>query len=273
MLSSRYLYLHEALDLGPMWLQQDASVRTEETDNARHAETGMTQHYAEPVPPIHPAAVQTASEQTFRNTAEDSQSETSPNNSPRKTAITPAHAAVMAAVGSRSALNKISEAADGSRSQTHKPSANPPSVPRLHSPVKPARLLAVSICPSPEDMAAGRLFCGADGILLDNMLSAAGIMPSASCRQSWLEYTAFQPSVGEMQAEIPRLREAVRQSGAQSVLLLGQFFPQTELQPLLQQAFDPLPLFAVPHPARLRRQPQLKAQAWAELKKLRALSL
>lgn len=273
MLSSRYLYLHEALDLGPMWLQQGASVRTEESDHAR-ADTVPAPQSAKSVPTGPAAGLQTASEPTFPHTAPHAQSAPAPNHRPRKTAITPAHAAVMAAIGSRSALNQTAaETPDSGHVQTAQSSAAPPPAPRLCSPVTPAKLLAISICPSLEDMAAGRLFCGADGILLDNMLSAIGLMPSAACRLSWLEQLAFQPSAAEMQAEIPRLQEAVRQSGAQAVLLLGQFFSQDEPQKLLQQAFGPLPLFVVPHPARLLRQPQLKAQAWAELKKLRALAL
>jgi len=33
--------------------------------------------------------------------------------------------------------------------------------------------------------------------------------------------------------------------------------------------FGNLPVFTVPHPARMLRQPQLKARAWTELKRLR----
>lgn len=268
MLSSRYLHLHEALDLGPMWLQQGAHIASETSADAVRAETESESHN-----------IATAANQTGFQTASDMPPDTAARaahnirpSAQHKGEITSAHAAVMAAVGRRSTLQQRQTAADSGETDVAAPSENSHiAVPRLHSPVSAARLLVVSICPSPEDLAAGRLFSGADGQMLDNMLSAIGITLSENCRQSWLEHLAFQPSAEEMQAQSARLQTAVRQSGAHAVLLLGRFFAQAELMPLLQQTFGSLPLFAVPHPARLLSQPQLKAQAWAELKKLRAI--
>ncbi len=41
--------------------------------------------------------------------------------------------------------------------------------------VQPSQVVAVSICPSPEDRTAGHLFSGDVGVLLNNMLAAIGL--------------------------------------------------------------------------------------------------
>ena len=132
-----------------------------------------------------------------------------------------------------------------------------------------ARLLAVSICPAPADLAAGRLFSGADGVLLDNMLAAIGLTAADCRRTSWLPSVEFSPDAARLQAAAERMRHEAASGRIRAVLLLGQFFEQPENAETVAETFGNLPVFTVPHPARMSRQPQLKARAWTELKRLR----
>lgn len=175
MLESRYLHLHEALGLGPMWLKQGARLLPPaEGQDGRFqtaSDTAQTVHTA----PQPAAAVYERAKQPSGN----------------------AHAATLAAIGG------------ASRRQSREPSVPKPAEPAanaantlsdtLQDGIIPqtqadaARLLAVSICPAPADLAAGRLFSGADGVLLDNMLAAIGLTAADCRRTSWLPSVEFSP--------------------------------------------------------------------------------
>nr|WP_232304424.1 MULTISPECIES: uracil-DNA glycosylase family protein [unclassified Neisseria] len=128
--------------------------------------------------------------------------------------------------------------------------------------------MAVSVCPAPEDIAAGRLFGGAAGVLLGNMFAAIGLADADVRRTSWLENSEFSPSAAQIEAAATRVQAERELCGASAVLLLGRFDHPAHTA-ALPQVFAGIPVFAVPHPARLLRQPELKAAAWQELKRLR----
>ena len=77
------------------------------------------------------------------------------------------------------------------------------------------------------------------------------------------------PDAADIAAALPRMCAEMALAEPKAVLLLGQIFEQTEHAAAISALCGPLPYFIVPHPARLLRQPQLKAQAWASLKQLR----
>ena len=252
MLESRYLHLHEALGLGPMWLKQGARL----------------------LPP--PAEGQDGRFQTASDTAQTVHTAPQPAAAAREDAKQPsgnAHAATLAAIGG------------ASRRQSREPSVPKPAEPAANAANTPsdslqdgiipqtqadaARLLAVSICPAPADLAAGRLFSGADGVLLDNMLAAIGLTAADCRRTSWLPSVEFSPDAARLQAAAERMRHEAASGRIRAVLLLGQFFEQPENAEAVAATFGNLPVFTVPHPARMLRQPQLKARAWTELKRLR----
>lgn len=237
MLNSRYLYLHEALDLGPMWLKQGAHL----TD--RPSET-----------PALPAADRAAA----------------PPDAPRPAADSQARAALLAALHHRQpdkpAIPDTPKTTAGTSFQT----ASSPSF--ADTPIQAADLMIISLCPSLEDSVAGQLFSGTPGQLLDNMLAAIGLTRQQTHTTSWLAAPVFTPPTPEiMAAEHARLADAARRSQARAVLFLGESFTQPEQQADIQVVCAKLPLFHIPHPAQLLRRPQLKAQAWQELKKLRRL--
>ena len=134
--------------------------------------------------------------------------------------------------------------------------------------IAPARVMAVSVCPAPEDIAAGRLLGGAAGVLLGNMFAAIGLADADVRRTSWLQNSEFSPSAAQIEAAAGRVQAERELCGASAVLLLGRFDHPAHAA-ALPQVFADIPVFAVPHPARLLRQPELKAAAWQELKRLR----
>ena len=256
MLSSRYLHLHEALSLGPMWLKQGAKVLSAAPAAAA------------------PKAAQSASAAEAASHSHASASV--------------ARQAAMAAVGGQSATaaaappaahftqtdaaNRPSEKilAESAPASTAHNSADYRTL--LAGKVQPAQVVAISICPSPEDRTAGRLFSGDVGVLLNNMLAAIGLDAADVHKTSWVQDApAFTPNpdAADIAAALPRMCAEMALAKPKAVLLLGQIFEQTEHAAAISAVCGPLPYFIVPHPARLLRQPQLKAQAWASLKQLR----
>ena len=268
MLSSRYLYLHEALGLGPMWLNRDAKVLA----------APPAERTAAPVaaPEAAPASVAPAAEtprEPLPAAARDH------NTAARPAApVNSARAAALAAVGSR--IGAYEE-----RAQENTPAEKAPAevLPPAHDTahylealagsINPAKLMVVSICPAPQDKVAGKLFSGTAGELLDNMLAAIGLSAADAHKTSWLELPTYEaePPEAIVERALPRMQAECALSQPQALLLLGRFFTAAERQPLIQSLAGELPVFYVPHPAQLLRQPQLKAEAWAELKKLRTL--
>ena len=271
MLSSRYLHLHEALGLGPMWLQQGAQVLPPPNDN--------------PPADNHPPAAVAATPTTAATSAHNSQS-------------AQARQAVMAAVGGET---KTPAAAPATNAKIAPPTiapvvSAPTPIDTLNAATLPAalaqcqrcdlhrqrrqplpghgslqaKLLVVSPNPAPEDDMAAQLLSGEAGVLLHNMLAAIHIDPAAVYFTSQVKCTpnaTLQVNPTETAACTPFLQQQIAWLQPQAVLLLGQSFQHMAaeaLAELLQQR----PYVIVPHPARLLRQHQLKTEAWQALQKL-----
>lgn len=258
MLSSRYLHLHEALGLGPMWLNRNAEVRPSEQTAA----------------PVRPAAPQL---QTAAKPVAQAVRSLSPA----------AHHARMAATALAAEKKPVKptehKPSETVHARTQTPVPNPENtstaaqtavsdgLPPLEITVRPSEIMVVSICPSAEDSLSNRLFSGNVGTLLDNMLAAVGKTPQQVHKTCWVKSAPMSgnPTTEQIQAAAAVLADELQQSGAKAVLFLGQIFEQAEQQAQMQAVCGNTPYFTVPHPARLLRQPLLKAQAWTELKKLK----
>lgn len=281
MLSSRYLHLHEALGLGPMWLNQSAKLVSADAENERQTDVQTAS--------VPQTAVQTAAtHRPSENTAPPAPTSAAPVAAPDptrhaavRTAATQrpsenARAAAMAAVGSSiGGYYKSQERAAQLAAPPERRAAEAPvflSVAEhkaaLADSIAPARVMAVSVCPAPEDIATGRLFGGAAGVLLGNMFAAIGLADADVRRTSWLQNSEFSPSAAQIEAAATRVQAERELCGASAVLLLGRFDHPAHAA-ALPQVFADIPVFAAPHPARLLRQPELKAAAWQELKRLR----
>lgn len=270
MLSSRYLHLHEALGLGPMWLQQGAQVLPPPNDN--------------PPADNHPPAAVAATPTTAATSAHNSQSaqarqavmaavggetKTPAASTPNAKIAPPAIAPVVAApipIDTLSPATLPAALAQCQRCDLHRQRRQPlPGHGSLQ-----AKLLVVSPNPAPEDDMAAQLLSGEAGVLLHNMLAAIHIDPATVYFTSQVKCTpnaTLQVNPTETAACTPFLQQQIAWLQPQAVLLLGQSFQHMAaeaLAELLQQR----PYVIVPHPARLLRQHQLKTEAWQALQKL-----
>lgn len=261
MLSSRYLHLHEALGLGPMWLNRQAVVRPSEKagGGVRPAPSARPQTAAQPVADAVRSLSPAAHHARLAAAALVNEKKNAP---PLPPAATPAQPR---ADGDGSAQ---SPAVQESRTQASD------GLPPLQIEVRPSEIMVVSICPSTEDSAANRLFSGGVGVLLDNMLAAVGLQPQQAHKTCWVKSAPVSnanPTDAQIEAAVGELAQELSQSQAKAVLFLGQIFEHKNQRALMQTVCGERPYFVIPHPARLLRQTHLKAQAWEELKKLKRL--
>ena len=277
MLSSRYLHLHEALGLGPMWLKRGAKTVPAALTAPK---TGMPKPAA--------ASVQTTiprQERTLSAVAHQA----------RLSAMAAVHIGSQPDVPERE-MPSPQTAVEAARQPDTKPKQETPAekqarsiqntanlpaaphlsddLPRLSATVKTARLMVVSICPSTENTLHGELFYGETGVLLDNMLAAIRLSPQQAHKTSWVKAAPVfspHPSEAQIHAELPALKHELESSQARAVLFLGQVFEQKEMMAVMEELCGGIPYFTIPHSARLLRQPRLKAYAWQVLKKAAAV--
>ncbi|OSI14213.1 hypothetical protein BWD09_11015, partial [Neisseria dentiae] len=156
MLSSRYLHLHEALGLGPMWLNRGAKVLPAETA-AAHAPQAAPQ-----TPPQTTAALQPAARTPAAATA-------------RLAAMAAVNPAAKVSDG-HSAHNRPSEnippAPAESPSENTNAAAPTPAAPAALAAIQPAAAIVASICPAPEPNTIGKLFSRSAPVLPDLLLAS-----------------------------------------------------------------------------------------------------
>ncbi|UOO77417.1 uracil-DNA glycosylase [Neisseria sp. Dent CA1/247] len=255
MLSSRYLHLHEALGLGPMWLKQSAKVLPAQAATAAPSS---------PAPATAETAAPAAKPVATRASADARLSAMASVNTARSVSDG------IEASAQRPSEKSLSTPADA------EPSTQPAHTvaPVITADIQPARVMVVSICPALEDSAAGQLFSGDAGILLDNMLAAINLKPTDAHKTAWVKTAAVftpTPSAEQIADALPQLQAELAAAQAQAVLFLGQIFEQPHHAGIIRELCGNLPHFIIPHPARLLRQPQLKRNAWTELKKLKQI--
>ncbi|WP_165010237.1 uracil-DNA glycosylase family protein [Neisseria yangbaofengii] len=261
MLSSRYLHLHEALGLGPMWLNRQATVRPSETagGNLRSAPNTRPQSAAQPIAEAVRSLSPAAHHARLAAAALVNEKKNAPIAPPAATPLQ-LRANIENPVENPAAQESRTPVSDG--------------LPPLQIDVRTSEIMVVSICPSTEDSAANQLFSGSVGILLDNMLTAIDLQPQQAHKTCWVKFAPISnanPSVAQIEAAAGELAKELAQSQAKAVLFLGQVFEHENQRALMQTVCGERPYFVIPHPARLLRQTHLKAQAWAELKKLKRL--
>ena len=241
MLNSRYIHLHQALGLGAMWLNQHAQIRP--TQGSLKAE-GFNEV------------------KTSNTHSGESEAKTEPRY-PTQTPTNPA--------AQGNALAKIRQ-----RTPSHPPATpTPQPIPTpLHSPtIHPAKLLILSVCPSVDDIAAGKLFSGANGEMLHKMLHAIALPPEQAHFSTWLKNSPDfnpRPDAQTIIAAAPSIVQEWQQTRAQAMLLLGDFFHRPEVQTALNAIAPAAARYHIPHPMRLASNPQLKRSAWETLQKLQA---
>ena len=250
MLSSRYLHLHEALGLGPMWLNRNAKIIHAAPQTAASAA------------PVRPKAIAADTAQAVRTLSAGA-------HQARTAAIATAQTAKPAVRVPETAPKAIAE----TPAKTEK-AAHSDNLPRLDVTIRPSEIMVVSICPSTEDSLHGTLFSGDVGTLLDNILAAIGLKPEQAHKTAWVKtapvFTAL-PDAEHIRSELAEMQNELTASQARAVLFLGKIFDSPDMIGLMNELCAERPHFVIPHPARLLMQPQLKAQAWQILKPLKQL--
>lgn len=284
MLDSRYLYLHEALGLGPMWLSQTAYLIPSEVTETNTPVKNDTQPVARSAPDssVRPQPVRTSHQ-------------TSPADI---TAIRPAsrHRDALRQIINQPATESVTQITkeDNTSKISHittsdKLNISFESIPatlagctrcNLHQErctplpgygASNARLLVISSNPAPPDDSSRQLFSGEVGKLLSNMLAAINITAEEVFFTSQVKCApnvSLRITDEHLQACLPYLSAQIEHIRPQAILLLGQIFSQLD-QTILAQNLHNIPYVISPHPARLLRQSHLKANAWTALKQLR----
>ena len=262
MLNSRYIHLHQALGLGAMWLNQHAQIRpTQGSLKAEGFNEVKTSNAS-----FNKIKTEGLNEVKTSNThSGESEAKTEPRY-PTQTPTNPA--------AQGNALAKIRQRSAPSHTPSApQPAAAPPGNP-LHTPAPhPAKLLILSVCPSVDDMAAGKLFSGTDGEMLHNMLNAIALPPEQAHFSTWLKNSPDfnpRPDAQTIIAAAPSIVQEWQQTRAQAMLLLGDFFHRPEVQTALNAIAPAAARYHIPHPMRLASNPQLKRSAWETLQKLQA---
>lgn len=261
MLDSRYLYLHQALGLGPMWLSQTAQVLPAHSTATR--QTSKAQLTQQPITAPRAVAVT-----TMTTEAASVASPIAATPAIQSIPVPPVEsvATTLAPIDSFS-LDSLSVILHSChrcnlvQERTHPISGHGSSQPRL---------MVVSINPSPEDDSRQQLFSGQSGVLLRNMLLALNLTDEAVFYTSQIKCA---PNLNltikheQQQACMPYLSQQIRLLQPQAILLLGQQFHKMD-QTQLAASLQGRPYVITHHPARLLSQSHLKAQVWQSLQKL-----
>lgn len=236
MLSARYLHLHEALGLGPMWLKQAAAVLPLKNTPAPSAQARPQTVRAAPIRPSQPHNGQARLE----------------------------------------TMKALETAAVHTRKPTPETETPLPDLSDGIAPVPAAsgitKLAVVSLCPPIEDAVYGQLFHGKAGVLLDNILKAVGLDAAYVHKTCWVKTAAvgnLMPSEAAIETATVSIMQELDGCRAPAVLFLGQAFVQPERQTMIETLCGSRPFFIIDHPARLLRQPELKARNWQVLKQLK----
>lgn len=278
MLDSRYLYLHEAMGLGPMWLSQSAHLIIP-TTAGKNTETDSEATPAHHTVPVSTSKSPSTTDAHITQSANRHRAALQQIISQRATAALPVAQKNTDESSDSSSLNPFADELNISfdtipstlptctRCNLHQERCTPlPGYGAIN-----ARLLVVSSNPAPPDDSSQQLFSGEVGKLLNNMLAAINITVEEVFYTSQVKCApnvSLRISAEHMRACLPYLSAQIQHIRPQAILLLGQIFSQLDQNTLAQNLHN-IPYVISPHPARLLRQSHLKATAWAALKQLR----
>lgn len=250
MLNSRYVHLHEALGLGPMWLQAQAKILSLPTQPV--AAPPYSGSLKQPETQVSAAA------QTFRQ--------------PETAAVQSARLATLKHIGSSSLNNRESVSVP----VVEKPPVRTVQswLDELSGSIAPVQVMLLSMCASPADIAAGRLYSGEDGVLLHKMLQAVSLQPQQVLLTTWLkDLPDFnpKPQPETVAAAAARVAAEWQLSQAKVLLLSGNhFFAREDVMRHVHAFSGSSPVFRIPHPQQILSDPKLKRPAWETLQQMQA---
>lgn len=265
MLDTRYVYLHQALGLGPLWLSQHYRVHSVTPPAAKPRPKQQNKAIAARLTDI------TTDRQTSgipsRSAVHAHTQTAAASASPTAASQTAVSTTILSPVAPFE-LNKLPDLLNHcQRCQLHQERTHPLAGQGSQTP----QLMVISANPSPEDDQQQQLFSGPAGQLLTNMLSAIGLSQNEVFFTSQVKCSpniTLRTNADIIQACTPYLQQQLQQLQPKAILLLGTTFKRLSPDEL-SQLLEHRPYVIVPHPARLLRQSQLKAQAWQALQILR----
>lgn len=276
MLDSRYIHLHEALGLGPMWLNQHAHIARVTINPTRVATIATIPNPSQPLQNIAQPSEATQSNHNSNQSFIDT-SPASTTNSPKQTIINqhkqnlPARLDTLKRLGSKI----VTEPEETPIEQVTKPHHTTEEWQNILSGSIPqVKVMAMSVCASIEDVVAGSLFSGEDGQLLNKMLTAINLNIQQVYLNTWLkDLPDFipQPTPEVVSAAFPRIQAEYNLANKPKLLLMGEFFKREDVQQKLQLLTTPENIFIIAHPIRIIKHPNLKRSTWETLQKLQKL--
>lgn len=256
MLSSRYLQLHQALGLGPMWLKNTAYIISPNNEDT-------TQTYPnQQIPKTHQAA-DSSSQSNIQTPIKPAH--TTPEQTTQPSHLTPIHIAPIESpiqVADWATLQSAIHNCKRCTLHNHRRQAI------VGYGAQNASLLVVSPNPSPEDDNHNQLFSGEIGVLLSNIFAAIHIPKEHIYFTSLVKCSPriqLNTSLEQQQQCSNFLHAQIQLIAPKAILFLGSINSE-----IIHSYLNNQPYFNIPHPARMLRHSQLKAQAWIELKKLAA---
>ena len=249
MLDARYLLLHQALGLGPMWLNKEArlldpAAGLPATEQIKPLQAERSEQAP---PPVMSAKVKSTEEATVLAPSEIIHKIDTSGKDLATLASDSVHCQACSLAGCRR------QAIFGQGNVR-------------------AGLLVLAASPTPEDDLSATLFYGKAGVLLSNMLQAIEVdiektylTTAVKCAPSFgsaLEATQRQTCQAFLAAQIRLIQP-------KAILALGEDMKKWAEADETGLRYQNIPFFVTAHPARLMRHPQEKAQAWDVLKQLR----
>ncbi|MBP6562177.1 MAG: uracil-DNA glycosylase [Neisseriaceae bacterium] len=299
MLDTRYVHLHEALGLGPLWVNQAATLVPNTQDAAavpppnkmaiptpEQPAEALTRAAAPPASapatPHTPIAAKTAAPQGHVAASRASLFKTLDIKPPPSEAETAAVAA--AALAAEKAKNPIIEPivlADGLGLRDIHQHISVCTACPLHQSRKqalPGRgvasspLMVISPAPSQDDDLHNQLLHGTVGALLNNMLASIGLSVDAVFLSSSIKCSPSLtvPVQPEYQKNcLTYLNAQIQANQPKALLFLGENLTKHCAITPQGLTYQDLPTFIIPHPAKLLRHTADKRRAWHTLSELK----
>lgn len=265
MLSSRYVKLHEALGLGPMWLKQKAYIKTVEPTKKQT-----------PITPINHCAQNNHPHPTQQIPAPSSQSKSILLKTKQNTTALVSDTNAVSIPKTPSTLAPITSCLPDKladivmhcqRCHLHQERRQP----IVGYGSIPAMLMVITSNPSPEDDVNHELFNGKIGQLLTNMLRAIKIPPEQVYFTTQVKCTpnlSLQVQQEHIEACLPYLQQQIQWVQPKAILFMGKILQKLP-ESLQQQIIQDINHIVIPHPAQLLRHSHLKAPTWQSLQKLK----
>lgn len=261
MLDSRYVYLHQALGLGPMWLNQKAKL-----SKSLHHNNGNNIMMSS----CSSRKISLPKEKKITVNIHDTPQAAS--NLPSNVSnMLPARFETLRRVGS-SRIASQTVMVKNTPSEVKKIMTVSDYLNNLQGSIPYKRIMVLSLCASPAGVIAGKLLSGDEDALYEKMLQAIDLKKEDVYLSTWLkDLPDFNPNPAKEMIKLAAARVEAEciLSQCQALLLMGKFFDDPEVLDIIKQFKNTPTIFKIPHPRQILDNSELKRYAWESLQHLR----